>query len=53
MAVTRSIRFETETYTRLVAESSKRDVSFQWLVHKLIGEALDRLGEPKEFKVTR
>lgn len=48
----RSIRFEDETYWKLHDESRKRNVSFQWLVHKLVTEGLERLDDPEEFKVT-
>ncbi|HEX5016007.1 MAG TPA: hypothetical protein VFX15_00300 [Actinomycetes bacterium] len=50
--IARSIRFEDETYYRLVKEARERNVSFQWLVHKMLDEAIDRLDNAEDFKVT-
>lgn len=51
--VTRSIRFDDTVYDVVMAEAEKRKVSFNWLVNKLLEEALLRLSEPGEFKVTQ
>ena len=52
MTMVRSIRFDEGTYVRLVDAAERRRVSFQWLVHKMLDEALDRLDDAAEFKVT-
>jgi predicted HicB family RNase H-like nuclease len=41
--ITRSLRFDDEVYDQLVKEAESRRVSFNWLVHQLCTEGLDRL----------
>lgn len=51
--VTRSIRFDDTVYDITMSEAEKRKVSFNWMVNKLLEEALLRLSDPNEFKVTQ
>jgi predicted HicB family RNase H-like nuclease len=48
---TRSLRFDDELYKNYVEAAENRNVSFNWLVHKILEEALPRLEDPDEFKV--
>lgn len=50
---TRSLRIDPTLRDRLRLEAAARDVSVNWLVTKLLNEALDRLRPAAEFKLTR
>lgn len=41
----RNIRFKTATAERLREAAEDRDVSVNWLVNRIVEEALDRLAE--------
>jgi len=51
--VTRSIRFSDELFEELTLAADSRDVSFHWLVIKLIDEGVKRLDHPDNFSLTR
>lgn len=47
-----AIRFAPELHERLLAEAEARDLSVNWLVNRLLTEALARLRSADEFRLT-
>ena len=47
-----AIRFDPALYERLIVEADARDVSVNWLVNRMLSEALARLRPADEFRLT-
>ncbi len=48
----RSIRFDDELYHTYVDAARERNVSFNWLIHKVLEENIERIRDAELFRVT-